>query len=308
MKLTRTLGKIVVALDAQGHADHALQTAVWLAERTHAELTILHAVGVASASWTYVEDARDAARDRGLVSQATRSIVRHATSLVGRSLPGGFLTVERVRVRAGRPSEVVLAEARERDADVIVLGHDVHRSRADLGGTVRQVVAGAPKAVWIQKHALAPIRRLLVPIDLSPDSLRALESASKLAKVFGASVTVLHAFSSAGFAVSGWHDYPEMGSLIAVDEVRDAERAGFERAIQACNWFGVEHSAHFVEGDPATAILEHQHEADLIVLGTHGRSRLASALMGSVAWRVLREARHPVLAVRHPERELVHGG
>lgn len=307
MKPSRTFGKIVVALDAQGHADHALQAAVWLAERTQAELTISHAVGVASASWTYVEDARDAARDRGLVSQATRAIVRHATSLVGRSLPGGFLTVERVRVRAGRPSDVVVAEARERDADLVVVGHDARRLRTELGGTVRQIVAQAPKAVWLQKHALAPIRRLLVPIDLSPDSLRALEAASKLAKSLDASVTVLHAFSSPGFVVSAWPDYPEMGSMIAIDEVRDAERVGFERAIQGCNWFGVEHSAHFVEGDPATAILEHQHEADLIVLGTHGRSRLATAFMGSVAWRVLREARHPVLAVRHPEREFVHG-
>ena len=58
---------------------------------------------------------------------------------------------------------------------------------------------------------------------------------------------------------------------------------------------------------PAAAIVAYAHEldTDLIVMGTHGRGRVAHMLMGSVSERVVQTAPCPVLTVRHPEREFV---
>jgi nucleotide-binding universal stress UspA family protein len=58
---------------------------------------------------------------------------------------------------------------------------------------------------------------------------------------------------------------------------------------------------------PALSIVEYaqNHEIDLIVMGTHGRGALAHLVMGSVAERVVRLARCPVLTVRHPEHEFI---
>jgi nucleotide-binding universal stress UspA family protein len=58
---------------------------------------------------------------------------------------------------------------------------------------------------------------------------------------------------------------------------------------------------------PALTIVEYaqNHEIDLIVMGTHGRGALAHLFMGSVAERVVRLARCPVLTVRHPEHEFI---
>jgi nucleotide-binding universal stress UspA family protein len=60
-------------------------------------------------------------------------------------------------------------------------------------------------------------------------------------------------------------------------------------------------------GATAPAIVNYAAKADidLIVVGTHGRSAVAHLLMGSVAERVVRTARCPVLTVRHPERDFV---
>jgi nucleotide-binding universal stress UspA family protein len=62
-----------------------------------------------------------------------------------------------------------------------------------------------------------------------------------------------------------------------------------------------------VATSPAIAILEYakEHQIDLIIAGTHGRGPLGHFLMGSVAERLVRTARCPVLVVRHPEREFV---
>ena len=58
-----------------------------------------------------------------------------------------------------------------------------------------------------------------------------------------------------------------------------------------------------IMGDPVSTIIrvaEEEH-VDLIVMGTHGRTGLAHALLGSVAEKVVRKAPCPVLTVRHPE-------
>jgi nucleotide-binding universal stress UspA family protein len=60
-------------------------------------------------------------------------------------------------------------------------------------------------------------------------------------------------------------------------------------------------------GAPAQAIVDYaaKNDIDLIVVGTHGRGVVAHLLVGSVAERVVRTARCPVLTVRHPERDFV---
>ena len=61
-------------------------------------------------------------------------------------------------------------------------------------------------------------------------------------------------------------------------------------------------------GSPFLEILHtaQDQNADLIVLGTHGRTGLAHVLMGSVAERVVQKAPCPVLTVRHPDRKFKH--
>ncbi|MBK7877737.1 MAG: universal stress protein [Planctomycetes bacterium] len=295
---------VLVALDAQGTNENALRAGAWLTEHVHGRMSVVHAVGSAHADWTWLDDPRATSKAEGLIERAWRSAVRQTSSVIGAKLPGGVRVEDAVHVRAGRPAEVVLDEAHRQDADVIVLGYQLDRPLLDIGSTARRVIAGAPRAVWVQKHVPAPIERLLVPVDLSKDSLLALGTACVLARTIGAKVEALHAFSSSAYVVSTWPDYPDLGSIVALDELRAGDHAEFDACMDAFDWRGVEHTTRFVESDPTQAVLDAEGRADLIVLGTHGRSRIASALLGSVTWSVLRRARLPVLAIRHPEREL----
>jgi nucleotide-binding universal stress UspA family protein len=93
------------------------------------------------------------------------------------------------------------------------------------------------------------------------------------------------------------------GSDLAAEEVAQTERE-LARVVGALKREQVAARGVVVPGEPAAeivALAEREH-ADLIVLGTHGRSGLAHVLLGSVAERVLRRARCPVLAVPHERR------
>lgn len=305
-ELRGVFARIVVAVDAQGTADHALRVAYDLAKGAGAKLTLVHAIGSSTLDWEIVEDPRLAARDTGIVEQATRATLRHAASVVGECLPDGKPLAEGLVVRTGQPARVISDEARRQDADLVVLGYDIHRPRLDFGATVKHVVARAPKAVWVQRHVPAPIRRIAVAVDLSPDSLLALGAACTLARGLGAHVLALNAFSSTGSIVSTWPDYPDLGALAAIDELRAAQERDFQQRMASFDWRGVPHSTRFVAGDPAQAVLDAQRDSDLLVLGTHGRTGLAAAFLGSVSAHVLRSAHRPVLLVRHPEREFAH--
>jgi universal stress protein A len=140
------------------------------------------------------------------------------------------------------------------------------------------------------------ITRILVPIDFSEHSGRALRYAETLAERLGATLHLVHAIEMP--AMWGSETYTvDLGTLL--DEMtadatrRMAEcRAGVPAALSATS--GVE------LGRPAEVIAQAalDSRADLVVMGTHGRSGLSHLMMGSVAERIIRTAPCPVLTVR----------
>ena len=144
------------------------------------------------------------------------------------------------------------------------------------------------------------IKRILVPIDFSRDSDAALQYAVSLAQQLGASVHLLHVIENelaAGMWSAGVYTAPVPG--LHVDVVRGAEQR-LERMIPtiAGARYGLEHDVR--TGPPAATIVEFARDelSDLIVMGTHGRTGLAHALIGSVAEQVVRTAPCPVLTLR----------
>jgi nucleotide-binding universal stress UspA family protein len=142
------------------------------------------------------------------------------------------------------------------------------------------------------------IRRILCPIDFSEHSRRALDHAVAIARWYEAAVTVLHVFSPVTVAAVGAAPVVfEPMVLAPVDRDRLlADTRAFAAAESAP---GVAIEAAIREGRTATAILEQaaSMRADLLVIGTHGRSGFDRLLVGSVAEKVLRKASCPVLTV-----------
>lgn len=137
---------------------------------------------------------------------------------------------------------------------------------------------------------MRPITRILLATDFSRSSEQALGYAEELARRFGAELLVLHV-DEALSTVPG-SDLAETRRLAAEGELQDlvADLRAKNVPARAILRPGLA-SGEIV----AMANAEH---ADLVVLGTHGRTGLAHALLGSVAERVLRTASCPVLTVR----------
>ncbi len=141
---------------------------------------------------------------------------------------------------------------------------------------------------------MLPIHTIIHPTDFSDRSAHAFRLACALARDYRARLIVLHVWwpHTAAFG--------ELGPMLQPDEGYDLTetKQKLHRLQPPDSAVGVEHRLE--EGDPATAILglAEAVKADLIVMGTHGRTGLSRLLMGSVAEKVVRRAECPVVTVK----------
>jgi nucleotide-binding universal stress UspA family protein len=143
-----------------------------------------------------------------------------------------------------------------------------------------------------------PITRILVPVDFSPHSDRALRYAATLAGQVGASVELLHVVEDLTYGA-----FSEVYVPNIPDITQEAINVALERvtALKAAIFpHGSDVESVVFAGRPALTIVDHAAKGrfDLIVMGTHGRTGLSHLLMGSVAEHVVRTAPCPVLTVR----------
>ena len=141
--------------------------------------------------------------------------------------------------------------------------------------------------------------RILVPTDFSEPSDAALEYAKALATRFGASLHLIHVVEDALVTgVFGGEAYiPE--SMGVVEGMREDAEHRLNARLTPLERNRLRATVGVLNGPNAPTILNTAREwgIDLIVMGTHGRTGVVHALMGSVAERVVRSAPCPVLTV-----------
>lgn len=136
-------------------------------------------------------------------------------------------------------------------------------------------------------------KHILVPTDFAPASAQAIELAIGLAEQFGAEVTLLHVWELPV--------YPYMEMIVntaeLTDQVEQAARSCFETATTALQARLPRAKGILKMGLPWQQILDAipACQADLVVMGTHGRRGLGHLVMGSVAEKVVRLSPVPVL-------------
>ena len=147
------------------------------------------------------------------------------------------------------------------------------------------------------------LRRILVPIDFSDCSKKALQYALPLAKEQGADLTLLYvvppAYSAGEF---GGIDYAQLEANLKAGGAKALAKLALEQVLDSIT---VETLVRV--GSPAREIVETARSlpADLIVISTHGYTGLKHVFLGSVAEHVVQRAPCPVLVVREQERECV---
>jgi len=269
------LRRIVAGIVTLEPDDPALAPAIRLAERTGAELTLVHVLAEGSA------DTRGG---------AVRRLEMAVQALTSRD------RIAWIAVR-GRAGDTLARLATELRAELLVLGHTRRSGAAAavLGTTAQRVLRSSTVPV-LSLHGgsgRAPsYGRVLLATDLSPHSAHALEAGARLAQAlaFPAEPRLRPLFVTVAPYEAVAAGIPDWSA-----EHASAELAEFVRGVPALA--GLPAAAR--SGDPAGEILAEAHEwqAELVVVGTHGRRGVPRLLLGSVAETVLRRSPIGVLVI-----------
>jgi universal stress protein A len=154
------------------------------------------------------------------------------------------------------------------------------------------------------------LEKILVPVDFSEYSQKAVRYGVELAKDRKASLTLLHVINQR--IIDAVHELSVKGykgDFVEVMRKMVSEREAELQQMVPQDWREglTELNFEIRKGRPSEEVIKYakEHGMDLIVVGTHGRSALASALLGSVANTVVLRAPCPVLVVRDLEHDFV---
>lgn len=183
-------------------------------------------------------------------------------------------------IRSGPSADVIVAAARERQADLVMLGATT-KGRIDrllVGSTAEKVMRTAEQPVWLVRpgRGHTDVNTIVCAVDGSEAASEGLASAIFLARTFVAKLTLL------GIA-------------------DDAEAvARFESSAHAYDLHGIELETLILQGEVRQGILDavSKSAADLLVLGEAGRTGLARLLKGNTAEAVVRQVTASLLTIR----------
>lgn len=150
------------------------------------------------------------------------------------------------------------------------------------------------------------LNRILVPVDFSENSRRALEYGCAFAEQFGSELHLLHVLQDlVAMVPEPGLAFPPPGDYM--EELRASAEKGLADLPDKAWAEGKSVVRATRQGPPFLEIVRYatDNETDLIIMGTHGRSGLAHVLLGSVAEKVVRKAPCPVLTVRPSDHQFV---
>ncbi len=153
------------------------------------------------------------------------------------------------------------------------------------------------------------IKKILFPTDFSEYSLAARDFAYDLANRYAAQLHCIHIVDSVeNIILAGYMPAMETIPPVTIEQIEEIAKQRLDEFVKKhFSELGNSVVKKVIIGKPFLEIIRYcrQEDINLVVLGTHGRSALASMLIGSVAEKVVHKAPCPVLTVRHPTHKFV---
>jgi nucleotide-binding universal stress UspA family protein len=291
--------QIVVGVDGSDPSIEAVRWATHEARRRDAEMRVVscYTLPVCDGSKMAVHPSAFSVES---IKEGAAAVVGRATDVV--EIIDPTLVVEGVTLM----SSAVLGVTEAAGAgDEIVVGATGHSGFLD--GLIGSVATGVTHRAHVpvivvpaKSSAVAgdAMKKIVVGVDGSPGSLRALDWAFAEALLTGAELTVVHAWM-----------YPYAGPQESISELREQMgidamqelRSSFDSLGSRLTDGTVTVHPRLCESTPAEALLKEADHADLVVVGSRGRSGLRSLLLGSVSKTVLQDAPCPVAVIRPAE-------
>lgn len=273
------LKKILLALDGSENAERALWWVTKYAAREKAQVVLFRAVDTATLEPEFISSE---------VIDARNYLQRMETEINQAGIPS------KVLVQKGKPEEAIVKAAMAERCDLILMttrgGSKVKRWA--IGGVTEKVMRLSPIPVLPVQSRTHPakndhVRRILVPVDGSKLAELVIPWATDFAHLLKARLVFVHVYP------------PGRGGLSAHAEDKfDALRERMIRTCQLLKQKGVKAFFKVRTGDPADRILGMADQNDMIVTTTHGSGGFKRWIFGSVAEKLIHEARIPVLVYK----------
>jgi nucleotide-binding universal stress UspA family protein len=292
--------RVLCATDFSEAADWAIRAADGEARWHGAELVVLHVVPVTYPGAPMSPESLEhtMVQQEELSSGVIDELLERIERLTGRDAGQVQLMVE-----DGAPEETIIQQADEVGADLIVvgaLGQTENRARL-FGSVAEKVVKRAHVSVLVARPG-GETGLILLGTDFSSPAEPAAQVAADEAVRRCAGITVLHSIElvSPEMAMGEPAALPPIAfGAYPIAEMRELAR---KRLAATLVHLGIAGEIAVTEGPPSEAIvrLAGEKHADLIVIGTSGRTGIDRLLLGSVAVKVVREAPCSVLVARSP--------
>lgn len=279
---------VVVGVDASSEAALAVSLGSAVADAAAVECHLVHVLG--KPAQQALE--RRAADEQDRIMQQLVQTARHS---VRAALPGVVKAgmAERLEVRVGNPAWELRRTVAECGAGLLVLGGKHHPApvRWFGGSTVHHAVRTVDVPLLVTAPCRATFSKVLVAIDLSDAAQPTLQAALEFSALFDAAVRVLH-------VVEPLPSIPDVG--IQLDEgehLRLAEVGTSELVASVSDSNTVDQVVRCGASARAIADEAGQWEADLVIVGSHGKGWVDRVLLGSTTERLLNKLPCPVLVI-----------
>ncbi len=289
---TTRVERILLSTDGSEFSEGAVREGIRLAKKCSSNLSVLSVIDY--------NPEFDAVAPQ-YIEQKEKDARNHLDAVRARAASEGIDCVTLVEKDADAYRSIV-GQAEKNNSTMIVMGRRGRTGlkRLMMGSVTARVIGHAHCNVLVVPRAAdLQFRSILVATDGSRHSTAAVSEAIGLAKRNGSQLTVI-AVVPAEIATPTDIDFTiNMRDKIAEEEMRHAEQNA-KAVKEAAEREGVSVKAFIMSGKPADAIIQTAAErrADLIVVGSHGRTGLERLMMGSVAERVIVLASCPVLVVK----------
>jgi|SRR5581483_1904380 len=287
------LNRIVVGHSFFPDGDIAFRSAVTLAQRANADLYLLHVVEPYP---LYQKMRFPSVPAHAMLEEVVLKMRTQLNDLATQP------DLSRLHVdtdaHIGKPFVELIRATRNWHANLLVVGVSPRGEGRFLGSTGDRVLRKSPVPVLIARRALTPgPKTVLVPIDFSDCSKKAAEEALALVRGFGGRTVFLHVLDLAEYIYPA--AYGAAPIIIPPLTPQDLE-PDWQQFLATLPLEGITWEKQTHEGRTAPRIVEAARawHADLVVMGTHGRTGVAHVLLGSVAEAVVRLTDCSVMTVR----------
>ncbi|MBN2366763.1 MAG: universal stress protein [Calditrichaeota bacterium] len=293
-----TIKKILIPVDFSDFSNQALDYALKLANQFQSDIILLHAIVL------FQDDVGEEQRLQEYedwINRREKSIQTNMDSSKAKAATHG-LEVETVVSRGVNAADVILEYLDDHPIDLVVMGTHGRTGLKHLllGSVAEKVVRLSPAPVMTIHRSIREfkVEKILVPIDFSPYSQDAADTAIELAVLFKSSLHLIHVIEQdihPSFYAAG------IESIFQIDKgLKDRVIENLKEFLAAQLPPDLKTEYIVKEGKAHKEIVEYSKESgvDLIVIATHGLSGLDYILLGSTTEKVVRWANCPVLTVK----------